>query len=129
MKAKGELQASFPTGRIQPWMHHQGVLTTPQQMLLVVNFIGEKSLKSYLESGWREVCMTLGTGDTPARPIEAARNESEVYISPKFDISAQTLKMAQHKNPGMHYSRVVIFLHGPQKCVFMCTASNLRYDF
>ena len=37
---------------------------------------------------------------------------SEVYISPKIYISAWTLKMAQHKNPGMHYSRVVIFLHG-----------------
>ena len=37
---------------------------------------------------------------------------TEVYISPKINISARTLKMALHKNPGMHYSRVLIFLHG-----------------
>ena len=37
---------------------------------------------------------------------------SEVYISPKINISARTLKIALHKNPRMRYSRVVIFLHG-----------------
>ena len=38
----------------------------------------------------------------------------EVYISPKINISARTLKMALHKNPVMHCDRVVIFLHGSQ---------------
>ena len=84
LEAKSELQASFPTGRIQPWMNHQSVLATPRQVFLGTiaacsQATGGKHLtpivKSYLESGWREVCMTLGAGNTPARPIETARNE------------------------------------------------------
>ena len=43
---------------------------------------------------------------------------AEVYISPKINISARTLKMALHKNPVMHCDRVVIFLHGSQKKAF-----------
>jgi len=47
--------------------------------------------------------------------------QSEVYISPKINISARTLKMALHKNPVMHCDQVVIFLHGSQKRRFLCT--------
>ena len=36
-----------------------------------------------------------------------------VYFSKNS--SARTLKMALHKNPVMHYTRVVIFQHGSQK--------------
>ena len=39
----------------------------------------------------------------------------EVNISPKISISAQPLKMALHKNPAMHGSRIVIFLHESKK--------------
>merc|ERR1711981_547991 len=41
----------------------------------------------------------------------------EVNISPKISISAQPLKMALHKNPAMHGSRIVIFLHESKKTV------------
>jgi len=43
---------------------------------------------------------------------------AEVYISPKINISARTLKMALHKNLVMHCDRVVIYLHGSQKEAF-----------
>ena len=43
---------------------------------------------------------------------------TDVYISPKIDIYARTLKMALHKNPVMHCDRVEIFLHGSQKMAF-----------
>ena len=36
---------------------------------------------------------------------------AEVNKSSKISISAQPLKMALHKNPGMHGTRIVIFLH------------------
>ena len=40
---------------------------------------------------------------------------TEVNISPKISISAQPLKMALYKNPAMHGSRIVIFLHESKK--------------
>ena len=46
--------------------------------------------------------------------------KAEVNISPKNSISAQPLKMALHKNPAMHGSRIVIFLHKSKKGLF-CT--------
>ena len=55
--------------------------------------------------------------------------DSEVYISPKINISARTLKMAMHKNPVMHCDRVVIFLHGSQKKgVFFCTIEEETHE-
>ena len=42
----------------------------------------------------------------------------EVNISPKISISAQPLKMALHRNPAMHGSRMVIFLHDSKKAFF-----------
>ena len=42
----------------------------------------------------------------------------EVNISPKISISAQPLKMALHRNPAMHGSRMVIFLHDSKKALF-----------
>ena len=44
---------------------------------------------------------------------------TEVNISPKISISAQPLKMALHKNPAMHGSRIAIFLHEDKKEVFL----------
>ena len=44
---------------------------------------------------------------------------TEVNISPKISISAQPLKMALHKNPAMHGSRIAIFLHKDKKEVFL----------
>ena len=43
---------------------------------------------------------------------------AEVNISPKNFISAQPLKMALHRNPAMHGSRMVIFLHDSKKALF-----------
>ena len=43
---------------------------------------------------------------------------AEVNISPKISISAQPLKMALHRNPAMHGSRMVIFLHDSKKALF-----------
>ena len=43
---------------------------------------------------------------------------TEVNISPKISISAQPLKMALHRNPAMHGSRMVIFLHDSKKALF-----------
>ena len=51
-------------------------------------------------------------------------SDTEVYISPKINISARTLKMALHKNPVMHCDRVVIFLHGSQKKA--CFSAQLK---
>ena len=45
--------------------------------------------------------------------------KAEVNISPKISISAQPLKMALHKNPAMHGSRIAIFLHEDKKEVFL----------
>ena len=45
-------------------------------------------------------------------------NKTEVNISPKISISAQPLKMALHRNPAMHGSRMVIFLHDSKKALF-----------
>ena len=42
---------------------------------------------------------------------------SEVNISPKISISAQPLKMALHRNPAMHGSRMVIFLHDSKSTI------------
>ena len=53
-----------------------------------------------------------GTGSTDS---VKKKQWTEVYISPKINISAQTLNMALHKNPVMHCDGVVIFLHGSQK--------------
>ena len=53
---------------------------------------------------------------------------AEVYISPKNNISARTLKMALHKNPVMHCDRVVIFLHGSQKRRFLCTIEEETHE-
>ena len=50
---------------------------------------------------------------------------AEVNISPKISISAQPLKMALHKNPGMHGSRMVIFLHDSQKALFLARLKAL----
>ena len=44
---------------------------------------------------------------------------TEVNISPKISISAHPLKMALHKNPAVHGSRIVIFLHESKKTVFL----------
>ena len=44
--------------------------------------------------------------------------KAEVNISPKISISAQPLKMALHRNPAMHGSRMVIFLHDSKKALF-----------
>ena len=44
--------------------------------------------------------------------------KAEVNISPKNSISAQPLKMALHRNPAMHGSRMVIFLHDSKKALF-----------
>ena len=46
------------------------------------------------------------------------RHKPEVNISPKISISAQPLKMALHRNPAMHGSRMVIFLHDSKKALF-----------
>ena len=43
---------------------------------------------------------------------------AEVNISPKISISAQPLKMALHKNPAMHGSQMVIFLHDSKRAIF-----------
>ena len=43
---------------------------------------------------------------------------TEVNISPEISISAQPLKMALHRNPAMHGSRMVIFLHDSKKALF-----------
>ena len=43
--------------------------------------------------------------DCGAVPVTA-----EVNISPKISISAQPLKLALHKNPAMHGSRIILFL-------------------
>ena len=52
-----------------------------------------------------------------AAPKKAKDNllRTEVNISPKISISAQPLKMALHRNPAMHGSRIVIFLHESKK--------------
>ena len=50
---------------------------------------------------------------------------SEVNVSPKKSISAQPLKMALHKNPAMHGSRIVIFLHESKKKVFFARLKDL----
>ena len=42
----------------------------------------------------------------------------EVNISRKISISAQPLKMALHRNPAMHGSRMIIFLHDSKKALF-----------
>ena len=42
----------------------------------------------------------------------------EVNISPKISISAQPLKMALHRNPAVHGTRMVIFLHDSKKAPF-----------
>ena len=57
-----------------------------------------------------------------------AVRDPEVYISPKINISARTLKMALHKNPVMHCDRVVIFLHGSQKRRFLCTIEEETHE-
>ena len=44
--------------------------------------------------------------------------ETEVNISPNISISAQPLKMALHRNPAVHGSRMVIFLHDSKKAPF-----------
>ena len=38
--------------------------------------------------------------------MSCVKDEAEVYISPKINISARTLKMAVHKNPVMHSEAV-----------------------
>ena len=48
----------------------------------------------------------------------AGGQAAEVNISPKISISAQPLKMALHRNPAMHGSRMVIFLHDSKKAPF-----------
>ena len=55
-----------------------------------------------------------------AAPKKAKDNllRTEVNISPKISISAQPLKMALHRNPAMHGSRMVIFLHDSKKALF-----------
>ena len=47
-----------------------------------------------------------------------------IYLQ-KISISAQPLKMALHKNPGMHGSRMVIFLHDSQKALFLARLKAL----
>merc|ERR1719278_2577534 len=49
---------------------------------------------------------------------EKLDGETEVNISPKISISAQPLNMALHRNPAMHGSRMVIFLHDSKKSLF-----------
>ena len=51
--------------------------------------------------------------------IHQFMSDPEVNISPKMSISAQPLKMALHKNPAMHGSRIVIFLHESKKRSFL----------
>ena len=46
---------------------------------------------------------------------QAVNDNTEVNISPKISISAQPLKMALHKNPAMHGSRIAIILHESKK--------------
>ena len=53
-------------------------------------------------------------GEAEAGPGVAA----EVNISPTISISAQPLKLALHRNPAMHGSRTVIFLHDSNKAPF-----------
>ena len=59
---------------------------------------------------------------------DSQQRMAEVYISPKINISARTLKMALHKNPVMHCDRVVIFLHGSQKRRFLCTIEEETHE-
>ena len=53
----------------------------------------------------------------------------EVNISPKISISAQPLKMALHRNPAMHGSRMVIFLHASKKALFSTIKSSFSAQF
>ena len=57
---------------------------------------------------------------TSPHPMGAAiyRLRTEVNISPKISISAQPLKMALHRNPAVHGTRMVIFLHDSKKAPF-----------
>ena len=55
---------------------------------------------------------------TPITVIQDLVPLTEVNISPKISISAQPLKMALHRNPAMHGSRMVIFLHDSKKALF-----------
>ena len=54
-----------------------------------------------------------------------ADRSAEVNISPKISISAQPLKMALHRNPAMHGSRMVIFLHDSKKALFLARLKAL----
>ena len=50
--------------------------------------------------------------------LNISKKVAEVNISPKISISAQPLKMALHRNPAVHGTRMVIFLHDSKKAPF-----------
>lgn len=54
---------------------------------------------------------------------------TEVNISPKISICAQPLKMALHRNPAVHGSRMVIFLHDSKKALFSTIKSSFSAQF
>ena len=58
-------------------------------------------------------------------PSQSGHPGRGVYFSKSY-ISAQTLKMALHENPGMHYSREVIFLRGSSNISYLKKAYFLH---
>ena len=70
-----------------------------------------------------QVCVTSGSEWSEFQKVLFENRylhsaQPEVNISPKISISAQPLKMALHRNPAMHGSRMVIFLHDSKKALF-----------
>ena len=63
-------------------------------------------------------CAALRLLGIDTHPLGIDAHPPEVNISPKISISAQPLKMALHRNPAMHGSRMVIFLHDSKKTIF-----------
>ena len=83
---------------------------------------GEQGSQSHLSEEWFGMCLMLSV-DNPIfgeffNIVISVPKWPEVNISPKISISAQPLKMALHRNPAMHGSRMVIFLHDSKKALF-----------
>ena len=105
------LASTFVYQTVWDHINHSQIMeiTVTQKMELFCNFPPQHSVFEW----WVPYCLIYFVW-----AYKFLIKPSEVNISPKISISAQPLKMALHRNPAMHGSRMVIFLHDSKKAPF-----------
>ena len=113
------IHRSFAKGRSgNKFLHYFPSMSRLQKVAQLWTYSGNSFLRQ-AHDGW----------NTCGRRFQIVNSGTEVNISPKISISAQPLKMALYRNPAMHGSRMVIFLHDSKKALFSTIKSSFSAQF